>query len=33
VMGLSEDVKILTHDFEEYITNIVDDMHKKYHKN
>ena len=33
VMGLSEDVKILTHDFEEYITHIVDDMHKKYHKN
>ena len=33
VMGLSEDVKILTHAFEEYITHIVDDMHKKYHKN
>ena len=32
VMGLSEDIKILTPEFEEYIAQIVNDMHGRYNK-
>ena len=32
VIGLSDDINILAPEFDEHITQIVDDMHKKCHK-